>query len=668
MANKIGKSALFKAKFTPITPKIKTPHQSAVGQQNLDFPKLFAKYSILPDIIPMSRLYQSLNKKQQLAVENLKGPVLIVAGAGSGKTRTLTSRLTAILNSGVNPANVAAITFTNKAAEEMQNRIKNNELGIMNKNNQIQNSKFIIHNSPFIGTFHSFGARILKNEAESAGRTKNFSIFDGDDSLRLIKTIVKNLNLSEYDKRKEVNPLFLRKEFSRIKSELSNPENDDDAVNSFFKEYESALRKNNAFDFDDLIAKPVELFQSRSDILEKYQKKFQYILVDEFQDTNTAQYVFVKLLAQSHRNLSVVGDDQQSIYKFRHSDFRIFLNFGKDWPEAKIIFLEQNYRSMGNIVKSASSLIVNNKFQKHKNLWTENEEGELVKAIEHRDEDEEAEYVVDRISEKLKNLNLPAGGEKSESAAILYRTNAQSRAVESALIERGISYKIFGGVKFYERKEIKDIVAALRFAANPSDSVSLERIKAAFLKKPFLKLVGKLPEKAEKLSPSELIGFILEEGDYLNRLKKNYDNFRERTENVNELIYYSSEFRDLSEFLEKISLFQSSDAVRKEMNSAVNLMTIHLAKGLEFDLVFIIGCNEGLLPHQMSYRNDEEIEEERRLMYVAMTRAKKELYLNFYNIPSRFLYEIAPETIEIIGSFNNSRQDFIDDDERYIIY
>lgn len=604
-----------------------------------------------------------LNKKQLQAVENLEGPILIVAGAGSGKTRTLTSRLAAILASGIAPKNIVAITFTNKAAEEMKNRV--------DKLMGLKADKSI---GLFIGTFHSLGARILKKEAKLAGRTPNFSIFDGDDSLRLIKNIVKNLNLPEHKKQKEANPLFLRREFSRIKSELLNAEqmrnergmDVEDLTETLFKEYEEALRENNAFDFDDLIEKPIKIFQNHKDILEKYQKQFRYILVDEFQDTNTAQYVFVKLLANEHKNLSVVGDDQQSIYKFRHSDFRIFLNFENDWSKTKTVFLEQNYRSSGNIIKAASSLIANNKFQKPKNLWTENPDGEQVKVIEHNDEDKEAEWIAEQIVSKFQ-----------KTVAVLYRTNAQSRAIEGALIESGIPYKIFGGVKFYERKEIKDIVAVLRWVFNKSDMVSFERIKSAFLKKSFLAIQDKVPAMSEKLSPAELISYILETGEYLERLKRTEDNFQERIENINELIYFASEFENLRDFLEKISLFQSGDIGNSKFNPPaggqnlfiVNLMTIHLAKGLEFDEVFIIGCNEGLLPHQMSYHNNEEIEEERRLMYVAMTRAKKNLYLNFYNLPSRFLSEIAPETVNIVVNKKGNHEtlsDFLDDEERYI--
>lgn len=594
----------------------------------------------------MNLLYHNLNKKQAEAVDYSNGPLLIVAGAGSGKTRVLTSRLMAILKSGVNPENIIAITFTNKAAKEMANRVAT----IANHSDK----RLAISDLPFIGTFHSLGARILKKEAKLFKRTQNFSIFDSDDSLRLIKNMVKNFNLGE--SWKDINPIILRKEFSRIKNELSEIEDEEDSLGYFFNEYEKELERNNAFDFDDLIEKPVRIFQNHKLVFEKYQNQFQYILVDEFQDTNTSQYFFIKLLAQKCKNLSVVGDDAQSIYKFRGSDFRNFLNFEQDWPDTKVVFLEQNYRSTGNIIKAASGVIGNNKFQKPKNLWTENPDGQLVKVVEHQDEDEEAIWIAGKLSDVSCQMS---------NVAILYRTNAQSRAIESALIERGIAYKIFGGVKFYERKEIKDIVAVLRWAFNFNDSISFERIKTNFLKKPFLKIQEKIPKISQTLAPAELISRILEITDYLNQLKKNYDNFRERIENINELIYYALEFDNLHDFLEKISLFQSGDATKNKLDidgrmSNVYLMTIHLAKGLEFDKVFIAGCNEGLMPHQMSYDSEAEIEEERRLMYVAMTRAKKELIINFYNLPSRFLSEIPPELVEFSG------KRFLDDEERYI--
>ena len=608
-------------------------------------PSCLNQFFNLIKIVLMNSLYQNLNKEQIEAVDYPvdcpEGPILIVAGAGSGKTRVLTSRLMVILKSGALPESIVAITFTNKAAEEMRRRV--NEL--LNKPiNQL---------TSFIGTFHSFGARILKKEARLTGRGANFSIFDEDDAMKVVKNIVKNANLPTGGK--NLSPATLRREFSRIKNELADIEYENETTGSFYKEYESALAANNAFDFDDLIEKPARLFLENKDILEKYQNQFQYILVDEFQDTNIAQYFLIKLLAGKHKNLSVVGDDAQSIYKFRGSDYRNFLNFENDWPKTKVVLLEQNYRSSGNIIAAASALIKSNKFQKFKNLWTENPEGELVKIIECQNEDDEGQWIANKISNyELQNSNI----------AILYRTNAQSRAIESALIEKGIAYRIFGGIKFYERKEIKDILAGLRWTANPNDSISLERLKKNLLKSQFKAIYEGLPCLTDRLKPTELIDFFLEVTNYLNQLKKEYLNYEERFENIQELIHFASSFDDLSDFLERVSLFQSADSVKYNNDngkkSIISLMTVHLAKGLEFDAVFIAGCNEGLMPHQMSYYRDEEIEEERRLMYVAMTRAKEELFISFYNMPSRFLYELPPELIEFTG------EHALDDEERYI--
>lgn len=585
----------------------------------------------------MNSLYQDLNKEQMEAVDYSGGPILIVAGAGSGKTRVLTSRLMAILKSGVLSDNVIAITFTNKAAEEMKNRV----------------NLFIseLANLPFIGTFHSFGARILKKEGRLVGRGVNFSIFDEDDAMKVVKSIVKNFNLPISGK--NLSPAALRREFSRIKNELADIEYENETTKYLYQEYELALAQNNAFDFDDLIEKPARLFLENKNILEKYQNQFQHILVDEFQDTNIAQYFLIKLLAEKHKNLSVVGDDQQSIYKFRGSDYRNFLNFENDWPKTKVVLLEQNYRSSGNIIAAASAMIKNNKFQKRKNLWTENLEGELVKVIECKNEDEEGLWIADKI------FNNP-----QQSVAVLYRTNAQSRAIESALIDKGIAYRIFGGIKFYERKEIKDILAGLRWAANPNDSVSLERLKKNLLKGQFKVVYEGLTGLADRLKPIEMIDFFLEVTNYSNQLKKEFLNYEERFQNIQELVHFASSFDNLSDFLERVSLFQSADSVKHsnsgEKQAVINLMTVHLAKGLEFDAVFIAGCNEGLMPHQMSYYREEEIEEERRLMYVAMTRARKELFISFYNMPSRFLYELPPEFIEFTGERP------LEDEERYI--
>lgn len=591
--------------------------------------------------------FDELNEKQRDAVSHGEGPLLIVAGAGSGKTKTLTSRLAALLHSGVKPENIVAITFTNKAAGEMKERTEK----ILNKDKEA-------FKSMFLGTFHSFGARILKKEARIFGRTANYTIFDADDSKSLIKKVAVGAGLSERDA-KRLTPLVLRREFSKIKDEMIDPEEaEDEVVYRLFKLYEQALQNNNAFDFDDLIQKPVMLFLGNPEILDAYQERFKYILVDEYQDTNTAQYMLIKLLASKYRNLSVVGDDQQSIFKFRGSDFRNFLNFEKDWPDAKVVLLEENYRSTQNIIKAASAVISHNHLQKSKTLWTNNPEGGKVKIVEQYSADGEAEWIAGHID--AIRLFSDYG-----SLAILYRTNAQSRAIEQALIERGMSYRIFGGLKFYERKEIKDLVAALRYGSNPQDSVSLDRLKKSFLKKPYTQLKEELPQKAAALRPVELLGYILMVTDYFNYIERTQTNSVERIENIKELIEFATRFEKMEDFLERISLLESTDTVKKKdlknlKDNVVNLMTIHMAKGSEFDAVFVVGVNDGLLPHQMSYHNENEIEEERRLMYVAMTRARRELYLTFYHLPSRFLSEIPSGLTDFEGGKS------FDDEERYI--
>jgi len=608
-----------------------------------------------------------LNPRQLEAIEHKNGPLLIVAGAGSGKTKTLTGRLLKFLENGINPENIIAITFTNKAANEMKSRVINTintlQLTIDKKNSAYQGSNvkgqmFTNGQCPFVGTFHSLGARILKNEAESVKRTAAFTIFDEDDASSLIKTAMKSLDISK----DQYNPAAIRGQISSVKNELLAPEEYLDKRSlTIFKKYEELLIQNNGFDFDDLIEKAVWLFKNEPDILKKYQKQFQYILVDEYQDVNTSQYQFVKLLAQEHKNLSVVGDDAQSIYAFRGSDFRNFLNFESDWSNAKVVKLEQNYRSTGTIITAASEVIKNNKSQKPKELWTKNEAGELIRVIETNDAEQEANFVADKIQKLIM---------KDSGVAILYRTNAQSRAIEQELIVNQIPYKIFGGLKFYERKEIKDIVAALRVAFNPKDGVSAERLTKTLPKETAKYLCQELPRLGKELSILQLISFFLENGNYFEFLDKKFKNSRERVENINELIVFASGFKNLSEFLERVSLLQSSDQPANQLlvngqRSIVNLMTIHLAKGLEFDNVFVIGCNESLLPHQMSWGSQDDLEEERRLMYVAMTRAKKELCLSFYNLPSRFLYEIPPELTEFI-SISNRHNELPDEEEIYI--
>ena len=555
-----------------------------------------------------------MNPSQLMAVRHGKGPLLIVAGAGSGKTRTLTQRLAHLIQDGIPPRRIIAITFTNKAAGEMRSRVASS--------------------APFIGTFHSFGASILRREGKRLGRTRNFVIFDADDSLKIIKKVVLALDLPE-----RYSPPKVRYEISKIKNNLLDPAGFDDWLKQTFSEYEAELRRQNAFDFDDLIEKVVELFRTSPDILKKHQSRFDYILIDEYQDINLAQYALVKLLGAGHRNLNVVGDDQQSIYGFRWSDFTNFLHFERDWPEAKIVELGENYRSTKNIVRAASAVIGNNKFQRPKDLWTENDVGEQVKVIGAEDAEEEAEAVVGDI---LKN-SWP-------ESAVLYRTNAQSRAIEHALSLNSLPYEVFGGLKFYERKEIKDLIAGLRYALNPRDELSRERLEKTFRKAPARELVLNLPTLAVKLSLLELIGFFLKTTSYFEFLAAKFENAEDRIENVTELVNFASTFKTLPEFLERISLLHPLDEVNLSAGAPpgkrVKLMTIHLAKGLEFDSVYVVGVAEGLLPHQRSFYSEAELEEERRLMYVAMTRARRNLTLGFYGLASRFLHEIPPELID----------------------
>jgi len=558
-----------------------------------------------------------LNPKQLEAATAPAGPLLITAGAGSGKTRTLTSRLIYFLEQNIAPEQIIAITFTNKAAEEMRRRVGQK-----------------LKSWPFIGTFHSLSARILRAEAEAVGRTPSFVIFDDDDSLKLLKKILSGLEFKKYP------PALSQNKISRLKNEVSGSEDEDENFRMVFESYEKALAKQNAFDFDDLIEKTVRLFQNYPSILKKYQDKFRYVLVDEYQDINRAQYLLIKLLAGDHRNLSVVGDDAQSIYGFRGSDSRSFLNFKKDWPEAKIVILDENYRSTANIIAAASAVIKNNSLQQSKNLWTKNEPGSPIKIFAADDPAREAEW----LAEKLTNRDL-------SQTAVLYRTNAQSRPIEQTLIYNGVPYEIFGGFRFYERYEIKDIVAALRFGYNPKDEIAKDRLLSNFNQSASRELISNLPELAPKLSPLELIGFFMKTSGYKSFLYSKYQNAEERLENIEELMGFASEFDNLSDFLEKISLFQAGDSLkRRRSDNAVKLMTIHLAKGLEFENVFLAGATEGILPHQKSLFGKDELEEERRLMYVAMTRAKTNLRISFFDVASRFLYEIPPELIEFEGS------------------
>lgn len=589
---------------------------------------------------------QKLNSRQKEAVHAPDRPLLIVAGAGTGKTKTLTARLIHLIETGTDPASIAALTFTNKAAKEMASRVKAGLPGGLS-------------GEPFIGTLHSFGARLLRKECRALGRTPNFVIYDDHDAFQLIKNILKRG--VEPEKLKE-GPGYFSDLFSKLKNGLITKEElrdsalpDNRRAVDFFETYENALRANNAFDFDDLIQKVVFLFSNHPEILAKYRAQYRCILVDEYQDLNNTQYELVKHLIGHTKALSVVGDDQQTIYSWRGSNFEIFLNFENDWPESTVVVLDQNYRSSGVIIRAASELIAHNTHQKPKTLWTENAPGALVHLVEAKDEAMEARFVAEHIR----------SSDPNETTAILYRTNAQSRAIEQALLAMNIPYEIYGGIKFYERREVKDVLAALRYVSNRQDSISLERIEKAFTKARF-RSFQEFVRTADGMSPTELIGGFLKTTDYFEYIQKNMTNLEERRENIAELIRFSTGFQELAPFLEEITLLQATDTLNQPLDrEPVRLMTVHLAKGLEFDRVFVIGCVEGLLPHARSMQNLAETEEERRLMYVAMTRARRDLTLSFYDVPSRFLSEIPSELMEYTSLVSEDTV-FVDDEERYI--
>jgi DNA helicase-2/ATP-dependent DNA helicase PcrA len=560
------------------------------------------------------------------------------------------------METGMPPERICSITFTNKAAKEMAKRV--NEGYPLPKT---------AANAPFLGTFHSLGAKILRKECRLAGRTPNFTIFDDHDSFDLVKKAVKAVLPPKRDdeedgplskKNKKDTPVYFAKKISELKNlgallPEARPSVDKDAqIHRVFEKYELALERNNAFDFDDLIEKVVTIFKKNPDVLKKYQRMFDVILVDEYQDINPKQYELVTLLASEHRNLSVVGDDEQTIYSWRYADIRTFLNFDKDWKGASVHFLEENYRSTGRIIRAASAVAKNNRFRTPKNLWTKNPEGDPIVLFEAWGENEEAEWIAGQIMtlrEKDKNADV----------GILYRTNAQSRAIEQSLIRNNIPYRIFGGLKFYERREIKDAVAALRFISNGKDEPARERLEKNLTKRRFAEFKNKVQEiqdparlSARKIAPLAALKLFLETFGYFDYLESNFVNSDEREENIAELISFATGFESLDELLERLSLLQAADEIGTKPidGREVNLMTIHLAKGLEFDSVFIAGVAEGFLPHGRSLDNENSLEEERRLMYVAMTRARKKLFLTFYGIPSRFINEIPADCITLMSS------------------
>ncbi len=630
-------------------------------------------------------LLSDLSPPQREAVTHPEGPLLILAGAGSGKTRVLTYRIAYLVGKlNVRPHNVLAVTFTNKAAGEMRDRIVS-LIGGLSKN-------------LWLGTFHSACVRILRENAKALGYPKSFTIYDQTDQLNLTKRVMKELGISE----RYFDPRRVRARMSRAKNTLTPPEEYaqmdpvEEVVAQVYRGYQERTKENGALDFDDLLMKTVELLQDFPQVRDRYSGRFRHILVDEYQDTNRAQYVIVKLLSQGHRNLCVVGDDDQSIYGFRGADISNILDFEKDFPDAKVVRLEENYRSTQRILSAASSVVSRNLGRKEKELWTKKEAGEEIELIEAEDEREEADLILSAVRKEMSE-----GGRSLRDFVLLYRTNAQSRALEEAFRVLDVPYLIVGGVRFYERKEIKDILAYLKVIANPLDSLSLRRIiniprrgigektvrkladfalsrsvslyeaigrvgetegvsprtRSALLA--FFQLMEGYRNSKGNLSTSELVGGLIDDIGYLRDLAEEGKIEAEgRLENVRELLVSIDDFctsssdSSLDAYLAKISLFTDVDGWDNRQE-AVTLMTAHNAKGLEFPVVFISGLEDGLFPHSSSFRSSEELEEERRLFYVGLTRAKEKVYLSHARergrsgmrsaAASRFLREIPEE-------------------------
>ena len=620
----------------------------------------------------------NLNVLQKEAVEHVLGPCLVIAGAGSGKTKVLTTRIARLIENGVPSYQILAITFTNKAAKEMKERIE----------------KMVSDCDSFIGTFHSFGLRIIRENVHYLGMDRNFTILDSDDVLSLIKKIIKDKG---YDS-KQVSPSYVRGRISFIKNEmLSDSEAEKFMQNDYeqiayqvYLEYNSKLRKNNSVDFDDLLRLPVMLFQSHPEVLEHYQDKYHYILIDEYQDTNEVQYKLVKLLSNKHKNIFVVGDPDQSIYQFRGANYKNILNFENDYPNTKVIALEDNYRSTKMILDAANSVIRNNKERKEKNLRSHYGDGTKIKYVRAYDEKNEATQVLAEIKRLLES------GYQKKDIAIFYRTNAQARVIEEQFLKSNIPYKVVGSFYFYSRKEIKDLICYLRLLLNPNDDVSLRRIinvpkrgigstsvdklevsaningtsmfeeLSSSKELEFKRLILELRKDMESLSLTELIDNVLEKSGIRQELELDKSLESElRLDNLMEFKSITATFEentgsvDLGDFLEEISLIADMSE-HKTSDDVVTLMTMHSAKGLEFPIVFLLGLEEGIFPHQNSFLEEGGLEEERRLCYVGITRAKEKLYLfnaksrmmygkTTMNPVSRFINEIDPAVLESVG-------------------
>lgn len=641
--------------------------------------------------VSMNLLLTGLNKEQQQAVQHTEGPLLILAGAGSGKTKVLTVRIAHLLAQGVNPYEILAITFTNKAAKEMKSRVE----GLVGD----------VANRIWLSTFHSFCAKFLRFEIDSfLGYNSNFTIYDTSDSQAVIKAALKALNLD--DKYYPVGAMIAA--ISDAKNKLLFASDFRKQARDFYQQkvadvyeyYERELRKNNALDFDDLLLVAVKLLQSNATVLDKYSHRFRYVMIDEYQDTNHAQYLLAKLLASHWKNIAVVGDADQSIYAWRGADIQNILDFEKDYPNCTSIKLEQNYRSTKIILDAANAVIDNNEGRPEKNLWTDKIEGAKIQHFTAQSEHEEAAFIGDTIAKKHDIHDVPYG-----DMAILYRTNAQSRVLEEALIKRALPYTMVGGTKFYDRKEIKDVLAYLRVLYNPFDDLSLLRIinvpkrsigattvaklqeyarangTSLFMTLTQLHLIdsikGKTKEKLEEFgiliftlvsemenrTVLDILESILDRTGYLAQLEESTDpQDQARAENIGELLSVAKDFQDtnpsgtVEDFLEQVALVNDVDSFEQE-EAKVTLMTLHAAKGLEFPIVFLCGLEEGLFPHSRTLMNSEEIEEERRLAYVGITRAEKELYISNATtrtvfgrtssyLPSRFIDEIPEELVD----------------------
>lgn len=623
-------------------------------------------------------MLEDLNDKQKEAVLYNDGPLLIIAGAGAGKTKTLTTKIAYLIEEcGVSPYSILAITFTNKAAKEMKDRL------FLTVGNDVKKLT--------VSTFHSFGLKLLRENYERLGYDKNFVIMDSDDSLTVVKKIIKDMG---YDP-KIYNPKAIRNKISSCKNEMISPamyeryavSDYEKVIQEVYQKYQDKLKRNNSVDFDDLLLLPIELFKKNNDLLEKYQDLYRYILIDEYQDTNEAQYILTKLLSERYRNITCVGDDSQSIYSFRGANYKNILNFEKDYKDAKTILLEQNYRSTSNILDAANAVIKNNKQRKDKKLWTSRGIGEKIKYYRAYNEKDEANYVVKKINELINN------GVEYKDIAVLYRTNAQSRVMEEAMLKENLPYRVVGSFYFYSRKEIKDLIAYLRLIHNYKDNVSLLRVINTPKRGIGLKTIEKLTQKAddESISIYEAIssGKELEFKNLIERLREVKENLtltelidkvldstglkkeledeesleaEVRLENLEEFKSITKAFEEaegsvsLEEFLLEISLVSDVEEYKDDPNR-ISLMTVHSVKGLEFNHVFLIGLEEGIFPHMNSLMESSDVEEERRLMYVAITRAKDDLYIinarrrtlfgkEQINPTSRFLNEIPKELLE----------------------